>query len=805
MKLRIPRLYAFAQPAGSACSQSRFRWPATLICWVSFCFCYLGVANTPVFANGEASEDDQASKLGAKIYATQCASCHGAKGEGTDEHFSDPLRGVMGIEELTEYINDTMPEEDPDSCVGEEAEQVAQYIFEAFYSEAAVRRATTARLELSRLTVRQYQESIADLIGSFGDPLWISDEHGLAAIYFGSRGWRENRKLAEQIDPVIDFGDAVPHHDPTGEYKTLKKEEGGKPDQNLMSAGFSVYWSGGIVPPTTGTYEIIVESKNGFELKLNDPENPLIDRSVSSGEETEHRAKIDLLGGRLYSIRLHLFCGPNTKPSIRLLWKPPGQPVSVVPQSALVRYGGQEVMVVNTTFPADDASAGYERGVSVSEQWETATTDGAIEVANWLVDRIWKFAKTKPNQPNTIERIKSFGYEFVGRAFGTKLTDEEKAFYVDQHFEQDITLNDQIKRMVILTLKSPRFLYPSIETREPAFERARRMALVMWDSVPDKQLWEATNKGKLNKPADTVGQLYRMVEDPRSKQKLHAFIEHWLKAEEASSISKDKELYPGFDEQLLADLKSSLELYLHEVLWNEKSDYRQLFLADSLYVNRRIADYYEIDAELTGDGFQKVALSPERHAGVLTHPFMMSGLAYHRTSSPIHRGVFVAKQVLGRQLRQPPSNIEPLTEEFDPKMTTRERVEHQTKETACMSCHTVINPLGFSLENFDAVGRFRSLEKDRPVNVSGVYKTPEGEEVELNGARDLANFLANSEMAQRNFVRQLFNHYAKQSIDAFGPEQLDQLYQKFANSNFNVKQLLVSIGEVIVNHELKSE
>jgi hypothetical protein len=165
----------------------------------------------------------------------------------------------------------------------------------------------------------------------------------------------------------------------------------------------------------------------------------------------------------------------------------------------------------------------------------------------------------------------------------------------------------------------------------------------------------------------------------------------------------------------------------------------------------------------------------------------MSGLAYHKDSSPIHRGVFIAKQLLGRRLRQPPSDVKPLTEEFNPKMTTRERVEHQTKETACMNCHTVINPLGFSLENFDAVGRFRVEEKKKPIDVSTVYKTPDGEKVELNGARDLAIFLANNETAQRSFVQQLFHHYAKQSIDTNDnmPElskmQIDLLINGFTN------------------------
>ena len=180
----------------------------------------------------------------------------------------------------------------------------------------------------------------------------------------------------------------------------------------------------------------------------------------------------------------------------------------------------------------------------------------------------------------------------------------------------------------------------------------------------------------------------------------------------------------------------------------------------------------------------------------------MTGFAYHKDSSPIHRGVFVAKSLLGRRLRQPPDDVKPLTEEFNPKMTTRERVAHQTKETACMNCHSVINPLGFSLENYDAVGRFRTEEKKKPIDVSSVYNTPDGKKIELNGARDLAEFLANNKTAQRSFIQQLFNHYAKQSIDAYGEGQLDKIHQRFVKNEFNVQKLLVDISRVFIEHAL---
>ncbi|MFK7765681.1 MAG: DUF1592 domain-containing protein [Mariniblastus sp.] len=772
--------------------RSRIQFQVCVLAFPLAVLLQAAVASLPVSA-------DDKNDLGKNAYITKCASCHGASGEGNKDYFEDPLRGDLSLSELTKYISETMPEEDPDACVAKEADAVAKYVFENFYSAAAQKRLNAARIELSRLTVRQYRESVADLIGTFNRPFSVPKERGIRAKYFASRNPTKEKMLSEQIDATVDFGEAVPHFQPTGKYENIKKEKDPKKDVNLMNQGFSAYWEGGVIPPETGTYEFIVESKNGFQLFVNNLETPLIDRDVRSDDVVEHKGLIYLLAGRPFSLKLKMFSYPKPPAKIRLLWRLPNGRKSVIPKSALIQNYSAEVAVVSTAFPADDASYGYERGVSVSRQWDTATTEAAIQTANYVAERIWKLAKTKPDKEDKIEKIKWFCHQFVARAFAKQLTDEDRQFFVDQHFEKEISIEDQVKRVVIMTLKSPRFLYPAIQQRDRDHELARRMSLSLWDSVPDATLIRLAEKGQLKDKKVTERELYRMVNDSRSHEKLHSFFHYWLKADHGANVTKDKDAFPDFDDAIVSDLKTSLDLYLDEVIWNEKSDFRELFLADYLYVNPRLAKFYGLESE--EDGFQKVSVDPKKRAGILTHPYLMTGLAYHKDSSPIHRGVFVAKQLLGRRLRQPPNDVKPLTEEFDPKMTTRQRVEHQTKETGCMNCHTVINPLGFSLENFDAVGRFRTEERQKPIEVSTVYKTPNGKKVELNGARDLAEFLATNEMAQRSFIRQLFQHYAKQSIDAYGADQLDRLHNRFVEVDFNVRQMLVEIALVIIDKE----
>jgi hypothetical protein len=171
----------------------------------------------------------------------------------------------------------------------------------------------------------------------------------------------------------------------------------------------------------------------------------------------------------------------------------------------------------------------------------------------------------------------------------------------------------------------------------------------------------------------------------------------------------------------------------------------------------------------------------------------MLGLAYHKASSPIHRGVFLVRGVLGRALKPPPIAVAPADEGVNPNLTTRERVALQTQAEVCQNCHALINPLGFALENYDAVGRFRAAERDKPIDATGFYRTLRGEEIQFHGARELAEFLAHSDEVHRSFVEQLFHQVVKQPAGAYGDDRLETLKAAFVASDFNMQKLLVEI------------
>ncbi len=199
-------------------------------------------------------------------------------------------------------------------------------------------------------------------------------------------------------------------------------------------------------------------------------------------------------------------------------------------------------------------------------------------------------------------------------------------------------------------------------------------------------------------------------------------------------------------------------------------------------------------AALAAATFRDVPLDPGQRAGLLTHPYLLSAFAYTATSSPIHRGVFLSRSELGRSLKQPPEAVAPLAPDLHPQLTTRERVALQTNAESCRSCHSLINPLGFALEAFDATGRLRREEQSRPIDDSGAYVSRAGEEIRFRGARELARFLTTTTETGDAFVEQLYHYLAKQPYRAAAEPEQRRLREQFAAENYNIRSLAAAIA-----------
>jgi hypothetical protein len=729
-----------------------------------------------------------APRAGEVVYREDCMRCHGPVGQGVAGKADEPLVGEKSVASLAKYIAREMPENDPGTLSVADATASAEFIYQAFYSAEARARNHPPRIELAHLTVRQYRESIADLLGSLRGAVTTTESGGLAGSYRGlpdgdttNVSAKNEIKLIDRVDPTLDF-----------DFGNKAPAPGGKPDQ------FKINWTGSLLVPDTGEYEFRLTTPNGARLYVNVPDNgtqkdAIIDLWVSSGKSRSAQAPVFLLGGRSYPLKVEFFKYKDKTAGLKLEWRPPGGAWAVIPQANLAPKYSSFVHVVSVPLPPDDGSVGYERGSSVSREWTEAVAKGAMQVSALVGPNLYALAATKADAPDRAEKFKAFSLRFAQLAYRRPLTAEQQADLA-QIYAPGVAPEVAAKRAFIFTLSNPAFLYPGLGPQDD-YAVASRLALTLWDSVPDAALLQAAAAGQLKTEAQVRKQAQRLLKDPRAKAKLRDFLHHWLHVEEGAEIAKDQQEYPGFDQAVVMDLRTSLDLFTEGVVWSEASDYRQLLLGDTILMNERLAKFYGQKVE-AGAGFQPVKMDADQRGGVLTHPFVLATFSYTKSSSPIHRGVFVTRNILGRMLKPPPMAIAFMDDKFDPSFTMREKVTELTAKPACQSCHVTINPLGFSFERFDAVGRVRATDNNKPVDATSEYTAADGQVIKLTGARDVAKHAAESAAGQAGFVRNLFQSIVKQPPTAYAPELLGRLTDQFRADNFHIRNLAVEVAVV---------
>ena len=717
---------------------------------------------------------------GATIYKDHCASCHGDQGQGVVGEYDEALVGKRSIESLTRIIHKTMPEDDEDSVIDEDARAVAEYIHRQFYSPEAQALRSPVRKDLLHRTQHQHRNAVASLVSHFRGERPISEKRGLFTKYFNAEKMNKTKhRLIERLDPQPVFD--------LGQNHGVEK---------INPRAFSIYWSGGLLVPETGTYQFSITTTNGARLYLNtynEKTTPLIDAWVSSGNKSRTTtAKAFLLGGHPVPLRIDYTSYQENVSQIRVEWKKPHGTWEIIPERYLCPDNLREVAIVTTPFPPDDASLGYERGASVTKAWTDAVANAAIEATSIIMENLDRLSRSDPKKPDHRKKLEAFVLEFATHAYTRPLDDAQKNNLLAFFQKNNPTDATQLALMRILT--SPKFLYPALSHlgKNDDYARAAHIALSLADSLPDKRLHTAAAQGKLSQPAHLRAHIHRLLPDPRTKHKIHRFFYHWLHLSEKEDLTKDPKLFPGFDASLIADLRTSFDLFLEETVWSTASDYRQLFLSKNLHLNPQLARFYQVP-EPPPNSFKSLPATDGQRAGILTHPYLLTAFSYHRQTSPIHRGVYLSRNVLGRFLKPPPEATAFKDADFNPNLTMREKVTELTKEASCMSCHEIINPVGFSLENFDAVGRFRLKEKNKQIDTTSDYPTEDDKMIKISGPRDLAKLAVESPGAHRAFIKHLFHHLIQQPTAAYGYQTMDQLHDEFQKNQFNIQKLIESI------------
>ncbi|MFN7925817.1 MAG: DUF1592 domain-containing protein [Bryobacteraceae bacterium] len=327
------------------------------------------------------------------------------------------------------------------------------------------------------------------------------------------------------------------------------------------------------------------------------------------------------------------------------------------------------------------------------------------------------------------------------------------AFY-KQARSEGADFDDAIGRAVQALLVSPDFLFrverdrkgaaPGSSQRLGDYELASRLSFFLWSSIPDDELLEAARQGKLSDPAALQQQMRRMIADPRSDALIENFGGQWLYLRTLTNAKPDADLFPNFDDDLRYAFRRETELLLTSVFRNGDS-VLDLLTARYTFLNQRLAQHYKIPG-VYGSHFRRVELGDSPRGGLLGQGSILTVTSYPNRTSVVQRGKWILENLLGTPPPPPPGEVPELkpTGKDGRKLSLREAMEQHRANPVCASCHGRMDPIGFALENFNAVGEWRA--KDGAVSIDAKGKLPNG--AEFDGPTGLEQLLVNQHKEQ---------------------------------------------------------
>ncbi len=286
-----------------------------------------------------------------------------------------------------------------------------------------------------------------------------------------------------------------------------------------------------------------------------------------------------------------------------------------------------------------------------------------------------------------------------------------------------------IENSLRLILASPKFLFRS-ET-DPArvaagsvytvsdLDLASRLSFFLWSSVPDDELLNVAAQGKLKDPAMLERQVRRMLADPKAESLVNNFAEQWLFLRNVQSVLPDEATFPNFDDNLRQSFRRETELFFESVV-KEDRDVMDLLTANYTFVNERLAKHYNIP-NIYGSQFRRVTLTNDARRGLLGQGSILSVTSVPTRTSPVIRGKWILENLMGTPPPAPPPNVPALKDQAQGGkiLSVRQLLEEHRKNAPCSTCHAVMDPLGFALENFNAVGEYRTKDASGTIDASG--------------------------------------------------------------------------------------
>jgi len=461
-------------------------------------------------------------------------------------------------------------------------------------------------------------------------------------------------------------------------------------------------------------------------------------------------------------------------------------------------------------FPTEDFVNGYTNqaeGQSISPLLAEAYGRAAERLARAAFSGgdSHKLIPCAPSAGCRADFIRQFGR----RAFRRPLTDGEIARYERVFAARDANFLDGARLVVETMLQSPHFLF---HLSTGAYATANRLSYFLWDTMPDEELFHAAESGQLSSAQGIEKQVKRLLDNPRAADSFDEFLAQWMRFDRLRNAIRDRRLFPEFTAELVSAMTEETQRLFRSLVWQDRN-FLEFFTADYAYLTPELAKLYGVPSP--GEPWARVDFSAgSPRAGVLGEGTYLAVTSKPADTSPTERGLFVREHFLCQIVPPPPAGVNtslpPVTDEKP--LSTRERLQAHLSNPTCASCHILVDSIGFGLEKFDAIGKFREKQevtiyptadelklrkKIKPteykLDIEGVGTVRGLQDSEFRSARELGRRLAREPVCQKCIVKQLFRYANGRSEEPEDQPLIEQAYNRFRDSQFRFRELVLAI------------
>ncbi|MEQ1826566.1 MAG: DUF1592 domain-containing protein [Pirellula sp.] len=753
-----------------------------------------------------------------------CFKCHsGDKHEG--DFRIDNLSQKIGIEDVPQWAEimerissgEMPPKTESPLPTPEQSVSIVSWLANKLQEGEASRMAARGRVSYNRLTREEYVHTVRDLIGVhfdatdpggfLEDPEWRGLERLGSVLTLSASNMEKYLTAAETI-----IAEAYPKQKPVFLDSTkpalLEKQIDESHRERLRSLGLLdkvrfEMWPGDIFRysapqeplPEAGIYEITyklsgLKPEQGraprlfvYEQRL---DRVLFEQDVIAPEDQPTHV----------SFRAHL---PKGRPQINVINDVPGP--SNNPRAG--RHGRKPfISIADGRIP-----------------WQIKLTDeqGQPRYPFLIIDEITfrgpiitdeeqrRRNEYMPLDTSNLEQVRFGLAKLARRAFRRPVESQELDRFMEivrVELAAGEKSPDAVKAGMLGILCSKSFLFV-VEGDQDQYrhqlndwELATRLSYLLWSTMPDEQLFDLAERGKLQDKTELKKQLDRMLADPRSFRFCDSFSAQWLNLRKVGRFPPDKKLYPEYDSHLEQSMIGESKAFFEEVLRSNLT-LREFLVSDWTMLNRRLADFYGLKGVDTDrNEFKRVSLPSDSHrGGLLTQASILSLTSDGTRHRPVHRGVWLSESILGKSLPPPPANVDPIepTPVDSPKATLRMKLQAHKHNPNCAACHNKMDPLGLAFENYDAIGRWRTEEvvdgtgPNPPIDASGtfpdgrVYNTPEEFKRLL---------LANMDAFQDAFIEKLATYGLRRTLSFDDRSELKSIAETSREHDYQLRAIM---------------